>query len=132
VHGDGPTIYVLLLASRKAKRLERGGAPAWSPDGKRIAFVRDNSINVMNAADGSGVRKVTGRGFQPAWSPDGKKIAFVRMLGTNSEIFVVNVDGSGTKRLTHNPGPDANPDWQPLPKTLAYASATSVASRSAP
>ena len=53
-------------------------------------------------------------GFDPAWSPDGKKIAFVRYFGENSEIFVVNVNGTGLKRLTRNPGPDLQPAWQAL------------------
>ena len=55
--------------------------PAWSPDGKRIAFVRysvaeENGIYVMNA-DGTGVTRVTGPGFgTPAWSPQGDTLAF--------------------------------------------------------
>ena len=55
--------------------------PAWSPDGKRIAFVRysvseENGIYVMNA-DGTGVTRVTGPGFDsPTWSPQGDALAF--------------------------------------------------------
>ena len=59
--------------------------PAWSPDGRKLAFVRLSAdlgepIYVVNA-DGSGLRRLT-RGpaldADPAWSPDGRKLAFVR------------------------------------------------------
>ena len=57
--------------------------PAWSPDGKRIAFTsnRDGNyeIYVMNA-DGTGLRNLTqppGAGQLRAWSPDGKRLAFI-------------------------------------------------------
>ena len=58
-------------------------APAWSPDGRRIAFVsnRDGNdeIYVMNA-DGTAVTRLTmnpGEDGGPIWSPDGKQILFV-------------------------------------------------------
>ena len=64
------------------RKLTRGpaydGNPAWSPDGRKIAFGRAGEIYVMNA-DGSGQRNLTrnpARDFAPAWSPDGRKIAF--------------------------------------------------------
>ena len=59
----------------------RSTAPAWSPDGRRIAFVKstdqDTQIYVMNA-DGRASRRLTappGASALPAWSPDGRKIA---------------------------------------------------------
>ena len=100
--------------------------PAWSPDGRRIAFVslRDGNseIYVMNA-DGSGKRNLTrdrAKDDLPTWSPDGRKIAFVRgrhRSPTASErppharadrfysydLYVVNADGSGLRRLPLNP-----------------------------
>ena len=52
-------------------------------------------------------------GGSPAWSPDGRKIAFVRVLrGDNSEIYVMNADGSNQRRLTRNPAPEFSPGWQ--------------------
>ena len=87
------------------------GVPAWSPDGRRIAFRRydgqpgsgspgpgPSDLFVVNA-DGSGLRRLT-RGAANvrwfAWSPDARTIAFLR----NGEVHVVNADGSGERRLT--------------------------------
>jgi Tol biopolymer transport system component len=113
--------------------------PAWSPDGRRIAFERAigplptdgpppiAGIFVMNA-DGSGVRQVTqlepGSGTEdhaPAWSPDGHRIAFMRANNTArpenaSAIYTVEADGSNERLLRRMPPewPGAGaPDWSP-------------------
>jgi WD40 repeat protein len=71
-------------------------APAGSPDGRRIAFIRCEEIChlfVMNA-DGSGQRRLTndpGPDYFATWSPDGRRIAFARGDG---DIWVMNADGS--------------------------------------
>ena len=51
--------------------------PGWSPDGRKIAFVRDGGVYVVNA-DGSQERRLTriGAFLGLAWSPDGRRIAF--------------------------------------------------------
>ena len=97
-------------------------APAWSPDGQRIAFVRNNAIHAMNA-DGSGVERLTGldtdipgtRDDNPAWSPDGRRIVFVRDYG----IHIMNADGSGVERLTRS-GEDDSPAWSPDGRRIAF------------
>ena len=75
---------------------ERVDRAVWSPDGSRIAFVRNGRLYLMNA-DGSGESELT-NGFSdsdPYWSPDGNRIAFTRA----DRVYVVNVNGSGPQAV---------------------------------
>ena len=97
-------------------------APAWSPDGTKIAFetTRDGNFEIytMNA-DGSGQTNITNTGandLAPAWSPDGTKIAFTSDRDGNVEIYAMNSNGSGQTRITNNAAQDSQPDWGPLPQ----------------
>jgi hypothetical protein len=108
--------------------------PAWSPDGKRIAFWSNRAdgngdVFVMNA-DGSGVTRLTVNSGvddeEPAWSPDGARIAFAStrdFVGSIPEIWVMNADGSGATRLTVDPGAaDREPAWSPDGQHIAFRS----------
>ena len=126
-------IYVMNADGSDQRRLTRHGAmdeePAWSPDGKKIAFssLRDgrSAIFVMNA-DGTGERRLTNpaepRGAnEPTWSPDGKRIAF-HGQGDRSDIYVINVDGTGLTNITHAPPGGAVPAWSPDGRRIAFNS----------
>jgi hypothetical protein len=105
----------------------RDDDPAWSPDGRRIAFVsnRDGANNseiyVMNA-DGTGVTRLTnspGSDGWPSWSPDGRRIALASTRDGLFQIFVMNADGTGTVRLT-NTQQNVEPTWSPDGTRLAF------------
>jgi Tol biopolymer transport system component len=95
-------------------------SPAWSPDGRRIAFTRYDDdagpdLYVMNA-DGSRRRPLLqgeGNEYDPDWSPDGRRIAFARTEGDESDVYVINADGTGLARLTSTEAYDGDPDWSP-------------------
>ena len=137
-------IYVMNADGSGERRLTRiaalDGGTAWSPDGRKIAFVaeRDGNFEVdVVSADGSGQQRLTrngARNFAPAWSPDGQMIAFERRLGRRHygnprcskcgrasifEVYVMNADGSGQRRLTQR---GAQPLWSPDGRRIAFVS----------
>lgn len=87
--------------------------PAWSPDGARIAFATNRDAGgqphiALIRPDGSGfARLVPGR--SPAWSPDGTRIVFAGGADAPG-LHVMNADGSGLVRITHDPE-DTAPSW---------------------
>lgn len=131
-------IYVINVDGSGLEKLTKDSGfnvnPAWSPDGKQIAFTSNRDLDgqskiwVMNA-DGSNQRvlpnpqntKSTGfLGGQPAWSPDGTRILFTgyRACGVVAAggIYVINADGSNSRLLTNDLnacGSYASPRWSP-------------------
>jgi TolB protein len=98
-------------------------SPAWSPDGRQIAFLA-TGVKVVNA-DGSGLRRLTRNGWEastPAWSPDGRQIAFVSRRDYNLEIYAMSADGSRQRRLTRNAWRDSDPVWSPDGRQIAFVS----------
>ena len=88
--------------------------PAWSPDGKKIAYSNNNKIWIMNS-DGTNQDYLTDGWTSACWSPDGKKIAFIRDIiytEFNSGIYIINSDGSNQEQL-FNGFFCANPSWSP-------------------
>jgi TolB protein len=60
--------------------------------------------------------------FLPAWSPDGSKLAFMSNRDGNPEIYVINRDGSGLRRITNHPNADVTPTWSPTGTQIAFTS----------
>ena len=108
--------------------------PAWSPDGKRIAFSSTRSsgyifhdiIHVMDA-DGTNLTQIT-TGEAPSWSPDGKRILFHIQGMSNSSragFFVIDADGSNLKKIGRDSPRDLSsryPTWSPDGKRIAFSS----------
>ena len=108
----------------------RVNRPAWSPDGKHIAYVRDEwptnlEIYVMNA-DGSDPFRLTYNlntdDIEPDWSPDGSSIAFASSKYGNFDILTIDLENFQQTRLTENPGADLSPDWSPDGDRIVFSS----------
>lgn len=130
-------LYVVRIADRRFLRITLNlpapsgayptsdGHPDWSPDGDRIAFQRSR----LEAADLYLVRSSGGRarlllrdGRTPAWSPDGDRIAFIRNAGNaNSDVWVMDADGTNLRRLTKHPAREIHPQWSPDGTRIVFA-----------
>jgi TolB protein len=123
------------------------GSPAWSPDGRLVAYAstggavkeneRDNEIYVMRA-DGSDKRRLThdrASSLTPAWSPDGKRIAFSHVPGPagsarDGVIAVMGADGRARSQITRHSKRrgvvilDIHPAWSPDGGLIAFTRVT--------
>ena len=100
------------FAGRSTRSGRQEDDPAWSPDGRRIAFstgtVGNYSIRVARP-DGTRERRLTRFGIQPCWSADGSRIAFVTGRDGDAEIYVMRADGGGVRKVTRNRISDTEP-----------------------
>ncbi|RMF79995.1 MAG: hypothetical protein D6737_09610 [Chloroflexi bacterium] len=134
-------IYVMDADGKNVQRLTTheydDAMPQWSPDGTMIAYhsydlrTGEWDIYVMNA-DGSNVRKVVGDletgvlsdESMATWSPDSTQIAFTSgpPRTTQTELYIVNIDGTNLRQLTDNDDHEWAPSWSPDGTQIAFQS----------
>jgi TolB protein len=102
----------------------------WSPDGRSIVYASYRrgapNIFVANIYQGTSeeLTKDASNNFLPVFSPDGTRIAFTstRDGAGNSELYVMNRDGSSVRRITNHPAADTSPTWSPSGSQIAFTS----------
>ena len=144
-------LWLVATDGSAPRRLTSGpddGAPAWSPNGRRLAFVRDGQVAVLDVDGGEPARLTDlplGAGA-PHWSPDGRRLAFTApvdptggargplvsdgldyqadgagMYGpVRAQLHVLDLDSHEVRQLTEGPESAGEPAWSPDGATLAF------------
>lgn len=103
-------------------------APAWSPDGKRLAYTQvtsrsgDTDIMVLDLGSGK-VRRLTFTNCLntgASWNPSGTQIAFESDRDGGPQIFLMEADGSNMRRLTQKGNYNTSPCWSPSGSMIAF------------
>ncbi len=110
----GAALAAVLLAAAQAQA-------AFPGQNGKIAFARSGNIYTINP-DGSGLEQLTttGEDSEPAWSANGRRIAFTSTRDGNSEVYVMDADGTGQTNLTNHPADDSHPAWSPDGRRIAF------------
>jgi Tol biopolymer transport system component len=127
-------IFIVGATGESVRRLtDFGFNPAWSPDGRQIAFCTEEVVDphvrsgtselwVADAAGGTPRKIYDGDAVEPAWSPSGTRIAFWAADGGQRDIKTIPAGGGPAVPVLRDPPLDWSPAWAPDGKTLYLAS----------
>ncbi|HEX7253948.1 MAG TPA: protein kinase [Thermoanaerobaculia bacterium] len=129
---DGADIWAIDLATERETRLvERAAHPAWSPDGKRIAFdaswAGPRRLWVSDARGrnpqqvSSDLSEAVGH-VRPRWSPDGRRLVFQNIERTKFDIRVVEIESGRLSWITNDQTQDVCPEWSPSGRFIYFSS----------
>lgn len=125
-------LWIAPVAGGEPRQITRGaqndGSPSFSLDGSRIAFHSDQgggATHIFTVDRNGGAQKQLTEGptrdNRPVWSPDGNRIAFASFRDNQWNIYVMNADGSESRRLTDSTF-NINPSWSPDGRQLLFQS----------
>jgi Tol biopolymer transport system component len=126
---NDPPDYDLWVADSRGGRLRQltrtpvnEGLPQWSPDHRRLAFVRNASgashgTIWVSDTQASNARRIASGG-SPSWSPDGRRLAF----SSRRAIYTISVDSGSARRVVAG----SSPSWSPHGRRIAFVRGSSV------
>jgi TolB protein len=103
-------------------------SPAWSPDGKQLAYVSFESqkavVYTQDASSGArrAIANFRGSNSAPAWSPDGQTLAVTLSRDTGSQLYLMASTGGTPRRLTTSSAIDTEPAFAPDGRGLYFVS----------
>lgn len=131
VYASDGSIFVSSADARLRWRLTRSEgdfAPAWSPDGTKVAFLRteDDGIDlyVVPSTGGTETRLAENVDLTFDWDPSGTRIVYssigIDVLPQSAHLFVVGVESGVTEQLTDAQRSDVSPQWSPDGRSIAF------------
>jgi dipeptidyl-peptidase-4 len=128
--GAERTIWAARTSGGAAWKLGEGSAPALSPDGHSVAFVKSGQIfrfRVSQTPPTSAIDKAEqpiikawGRNTSPRWSPDGSKLAFISVRDNHSFVAIYDVKSRQIDYVAPSVDFDVSPTWSPDSKRIAF------------
>jgi TolB protein len=103
-------------------------SPAWSPDGRRLAYVSFETgkpavyVQELTSGNRSKLTDFPGLNGAPAWSPDGSRLALTLSKDGSPDIYIMQMGSRQLRRLTSSDAIDTEPTWSPDGQWIAFTS----------
>ena len=131
---DNGGIFLMGATGESVRRVTSAGFdPAWSADGRQLAYATEGVIDpysrnvtsqlwTVEVATGKTSKVTDGDAVQPAWSPDGTRIAYWANTGGQRDIWTIDLRGGAPVAVTQDAATDWSPEWSPDGRWLYFSS----------